>query len=163
MYVPYAVLENLLNFHYDCRKRIYDSVESLTEKEFVTPIAPHWSSAHNVLLHCLRAEMFWIQHGILGGERPRHDTTTYPTLKDVRDLGLAVQEGTRRFAAELDEADFGIERSVQMSDGSTVTFTADQAILHVVLHDVHHRGELVAYLKQLGHEPPMLDLLTRDH
>jgi uncharacterized damage-inducible protein DinB len=35
-----------------------------------------------------------------------------------------------------------------------------QLVLHVVNHGTHHRGQVSAFLRMMGHVPPKLDLVT---
>ena len=41
-------------------------------------------------------------------------------------------------------------------NGMPVEVTAEDVLIHVFEEEVHHRGELIALLWQLGIEPPMM-------
>ena len=38
-------------------------------------------------------------------------------------------------------------------------FTVGKALLHFLTHEIHHRGQVIAMYRQLGHEPPEVDLI----
>ncbi len=160
VYMPLGTLRELLDFHYDRRERLYRRVAGLTPEEFVRPMGVGWSDIRGTLVHCLRAEEFWVQHGILGRDRPRHDPANYPDVASLAQLAQQVRGRTDSFLSSLTESDLLREHSVVLSSGDTVRFAVGRALIHVIAHDAHHRGEVVAMLRIMGHEPPPLDFLA---
>jgi uncharacterized damage-inducible protein DinB len=38
--------------------------------------------------------------------------------------------------------------------GETIKVTAEDVLIHIFKEEIHHRGELIAFLWQMGVEPP---------
>ncbi|MHA1957884.1 MAG: DinB family protein [Candidatus Thorarchaeota archaeon] len=41
----------------------------------------------------------------------------------------------------------------------TVSFTVAKALVHMATHETHHRGLVIGLIRQLGYEPPDVDML----
>ena len=70
-----------------------------------------------------------------------------------------MREETEIYLATLSEADLAREAAITYSDGSETRFTIAKALMHVILHDAHHRGQASTLARQLGYEPPDIDLM----
>lgn len=149
----------MLDFHYARREQLYDFLATVSRDDFVRPMGVGWSDIRGTLVHCLRAEDFWIEHGIQGGERVGHDPGAYPTIDAVMSLAGSVRERTESWFAAVTERELARECTVGSSTGEDVPFVVGDAVFHVVAHDVHHRGEVIAMLRILGYDPPWLDYL----
>ncbi len=159
MQIPLAGIQELLDYHYDRRERTYDFLTTIALEDFVRPVNIGWNSMRGTLMHCLFAEEFWVQHVILRGPRPEIDFRAYPDVPSVRRLGAQVRQRTLAFVGSLTEADLQRTETVTFSSGSTLAFPITKALVHVITHDTHHRGQVMAVARQLGYEPPELDLM----
>jgi len=159
MKIPLSTLNELLAYHYDRRERLYEFLAKLTTAEFARDIKVGWQSIRGLLLHSLEAEVFWVQHVIQRGERPDWSFEAFPDLGAVRAQAGRVRAQTMAFVETLTDSDLERELSVTYSDGSTIRFTLSKAFLHVITHDTHHRAQAQAAARQMGYEPPELDLM----
>jgi uncharacterized damage-inducible protein DinB len=41
----------------------------------------------------------------------------------------------------------------------TVTFTPGKLLMHTITHEFHHKGQIVAMVRQMGYVPPNTDVL----
>jgi uncharacterized damage-inducible protein DinB len=152
-------LQELLDYHYDRRERLYGFLGALAPAEFVQPMHVGWGNIRNTLVHCLEAEDFWVQHVLQKGARPDYAFEQYPDVAAVRRLAAAVRERTLRYVSVLSEEALSRTASVTYSSGTVVEFTVAKLFLHVITHDTHHRGQVAALARQLNYEPPELDLM----
>lgn len=159
MLIPVATLNDLLEYHYSRRERLFDFLSQLTAEEFTRDMNVGLQSIRSTLLHSLETELFWLDHRVRGGERPDWDYRQYPDLGSVRAKAAEVQAATRGWAAGLTEEDLGQLASVRYSSGTAFTYTIAKAFLHVITHDTHHGGQVVALARQLGYTPPEIDLM----
>ncbi|MFZ5817669.1 MAG: DinB family protein [Bacillota bacterium] len=159
MRVPRATLQELLSYHYDRRERLLDFLEQLTPEELTRDVKVGWRSIRGLLCHALEAEAFWVQYAIRKGERPDWDFREFPDVPAIRRLARQVRAETESWLAGLSEEDLDREVSITYSSGTEVRFTVAKALLHVILHDAHHRGQVSALARQMGYEPPEIDLM----
>lgn len=152
-------LAELLDYHYGKRELVYEFLESLPPEAFVKHMNVGWASMRGTLLHCLLTEEYWVQHGLR--HLPHHDVAfeEYPTVGSVRHMAAEVRQRTQAYLATLAEEDLKRPEELCYSSGTRVEFTAAKALMHVILHDAHHRGQVMALARQLGYEPPEIDLM----
>ncbi|MGE5672317.1 MAG: DinB family protein [Mycobacterium leprae] len=154
-----TVRELLTEYHYDRRNRVYDFMTQLRPEEFVRDVHAGWGSIRTTLLHCLEAEEFWVGYAVQQQARPDFDPADYPNVAAIRALADKVRRQTESFVARLTEADMARECAITYSSGTRVTFPMAKMFLHVITHDTHHRGQALVLARQMGYEPPEIDLM----
>ncbi|MFZ5824733.1 MAG: DinB family protein [Bacillota bacterium] len=159
MIVSMATIRELLNYHYDRRERLYRFLEELSPAELTRDVKVGWQSIQGILLHALEAEAFWVQYALQKRERPDWDFGEFPDIPAIRRQAARVREQTEAYLATLSEADLGREAAITYSSGAETRFTIAKALMHVILHDAHHRGQASTLARQLGYEPPEIDLM----
>lgn len=159
MKLPMATLKELLGYHYDRRERLYQFLEQLPPEHLTADLRVGWRDLRGLLLHCLETEVFWIQCGVLQGERPDWDFRQFPDLAAIRQQAARVRDATEGWLAGLTEEDLDRKAAIRYSDGTEVRFTLAKAVMHLILHDAHHRGQVSSLARQLGYEPPEIDLM----
>lgn len=157
--LPKETLRDLLGFHYSRRDMVYAFLDSIRPEDFARPMNVGLGSIRGTLVHCLVAERFWLHR--LRGQQPSMevDYSQLPDVASVRAMAATVRRETEDYVAGLSDADLATEVTTSYSNGAPFSFTVGTALLHVTLHDVHHRGQVMALARQLGYEPPELDLL----
>ncbi|MFC4454883.1 DinB family protein [Deinococcus sonorensis] len=79
------------------------------------------------------------------------------SLEDVLAYWTAVEAQTRSdWPALMDVVASG--RRATPVDDRPETISADEAVWHVMQHEVRHTAQIVQMIRQLGHTPPSLDL-----
>lgn len=159
MYIPIETLQELLAYHYSRREMLYRFLSSLTPEEFVRPMHVGWRDIRSTLVHCLECETFWVEHVLQKKGRPDYDFGRYPDVASVQGLAAEVKESTLSCVSRLTDEAMKGTASNTWSNGTVVEFTVSKLFLHVITHDVHHRGQVLALARQLGYEPPELDML----
>ena len=144
-------------FDYDARHRLLAGVAKLTQEQFLKDMRTGWRSIRNTLVHMMAAEDYWIRM-LSGAESKEYRPEEFPDAASIAQAWREVEDRTRRFLEDLDEERLQEERSVTWGDES-VHFTVAKALMHVATHETHHRGAVVAMIRQLGVQPPVLDLL----
>lgn len=159
MILPKQALQELLDYHYSRRERVYNFLETIKPEEFTHRQETGWGSIRNALVHCLEAEEFWVQTGMRQQPRPDFDFEAYPDVASLRRLAAEVRSRTESYFAALTEADLAGEATITFSSGAGTRSTLAKAFTHVILHDTHHRGQVWALVRALGYEPPEIDLM----
>lgn len=155
-----ATLVELLAFHYDRRDRVLNFLaDTVRPDDVVRPMKAGWSSMRETMLHGMEAEVFWVGYAMQQGEQPNWDYAAYPDVASLKALAASVRADTERFVAALTDADLARDAAITYSSGSTFSFPLSKGFLHMILHDTHHRGQVMLLARQLGYEPPEIDLM----
>lgn len=154
-----ATLRELLDYHYSRRERVCDFLATIPPADLTRDMKTGWSSISATMVHCLESEEYWVQYALQKGKRPAFDYAAYPALEQVRSLAAEVQSRTLAYVAGLTDEDLRSTGSVTFSSGTVMEFTLAKVFVHIITHDVHHRGQVMAMARQQGHSPPELDLL----
>jgi uncharacterized damage-inducible protein DinB len=80
----------------------------------------------------------------------------YGTVEDIRKYMEHVKARTRTYIASLTPKGLLKEYTVRNDLGEIVQVTAEDVLIHVFEEEVHHRGELICLLWQMGIEPPLM-------
>lgn len=86
---------------------------------------------------------------------------------------LSLEEIIARFAQvdslvnellKLYEVDVLIEREIPWREApELLTITPRKLLMHTITHEFHHKGQIVAMLRQMGYEPPNTDVLGTEN
>ena len=160
MLIPKATLLELLEYHYDRRRRVLDFLAAkVTPEDFLRPMKAGWSSMQGILVHAIQCEEFWVHSAMRQGAQPDWDSSQYRDAASVRQLAADVQARTEEFVAGLTDADLAREATMTYFSGYTFSFTLAKGFLHMITHETHHRGQVLLLARQLGYEPPEIDLM----
>jgi uncharacterized damage-inducible protein DinB len=106
-------------------------------------------TVRQVLLHIAQEEGGELQFGItreISKFPPAYPVEAYPTVAAAKALLAKVHEKTSRFLSTASDEQLGEE----IETGWGGTHRLDEMILHIMEHEIHHRGELSLMLGILG-------------
>ena len=69
---------------------------------------------------------------------------------------LEVETRLVQYTSSLNPKDLNAEYSVKNDAGENITVTVEDVLIHIFEEEVHHRGELIGLLWQMGVEPPLM-------
>ena len=120
--------------------------------------AAFFGSIHGTLNHILLIDRYYLDR-LMGRveERLAHDHELAPDLPGLTSAQEAADRRLLDFTLSLSEA--GLEAPVTLSggDGKPIQDPVRAVLLHLFLHQVHHRGQVHALLSETPVEPPQLD------
>jgi len=108
------------------------------------------------LAHIAGAEQFWFSR-LRGDDSPDLDEDALKSVAAIRAAYGPVQERTREFIGSLSPAELTAPRRIDFGDGSGIMPPAG-VLCHVLTHGYHHKGQVVAMCRLLGHPAPETDL-----
>lgn len=119
-----------------------------------------WKSVHATFGHVIYNERVWTE--LLAGRDARHaDATWTYTLEDLTAQHEAAYTDFAAIARDLRDSNRWDDTFTDTLDNPPVEKTYGGGVLHVILHNMHHRAELLHMLSRLGLENlPAEDLLT---
>jgi uncharacterized damage-inducible protein DinB len=116
-----------------------------------TPVEDGWPVGR-IILHISSTANYWLHSGILSSinvYRAGESTlANYPTLQSIKSFLSEEHDRTLDLLTSFDMANW--ERPYPYPDGTQ--FTTSWIFAHVIIHEIHHRGELSLILGILGRE-----------
>lgn len=142
--------------------RIVEACAEVPEAELARDLGGSFPSILAVLGHVTASDWMWMErwHG--------RSPTAFPAHIDTTSLGAlslqwrAIQDRRLEWIHTLDEADLGDIVHYRNTAGVAHERPLSELLFHVVNHSTYHRGQVVVYLRQLGHAAPSTDLIRRE-
>jgi uncharacterized damage-inducible protein DinB len=142
--------------------RFLDAVATLSEEEFRRDLHGSHGGIRGTLVHTYGAELVWLARfqGVSLTSLPGE--ADFPNLGALRERWAALETEWRAWLAALPEG--AGERVIDYRNLKGDPFSARlwPLVQHVTNHGSYHRGQVAAFLRQLGHRPPSTDLVTFD-
>jgi uncharacterized damage-inducible protein DinB len=150
-------IEMMVNHNISCREPILETLEKLTSEDLIKDLGIGKSSLRDILVHLMNAEKYWIS--LLSNARFEHlDPKNFSDISSIRTAWCEIGEKTIDFIKNLQESELLHVRSVVWKKG-TMSFTVGKALIHMATHETHHRGLIVGLIRQMGLEPPDVNML----
>lgn len=144
------------------RQGYFDVLAKIPPEELTRDRGASFPSMLDIVGHSLGGIATWIiRMSALNGEKFKTDHIPEPkTLDDYRTLGTINDGFVDGFFARLQESDLDRTYLVPKhppwwDEDFTTSFRG--TLLHVVEHEIQHRGELNALLWQIDVDPPIMD------
>ena len=155
-----AALRELFDHNYWARDRQLEACSALSEEEFLRPVGGSFASLRDTLAHLLYVEWVWLERW--QGRSPR----SMPNGEDLRDPAAVaarwreVEQGMRAYVAGLTEEDLDRPLTYTNLSGEAWTYPPVQMLLHLLMHQNYHRGQVTMLLRQLGVHAAAVDFLN---
>ena len=136
---------------------LYRAMAGMSDAQFAAARPGFFGSLMRTMNHIYEVDLYYVDALEEGGRgRTVYDRDD---IRDVATLGAAQAAVDGRFAGfcrDLTAADLSRRIATERRHG-TVTERIDALILHLVQHQVHHRGQAHVMLSHAGIDPPQLD------
>ena len=152
----------LARFNQWANERLYDACATLTDTERKRDRKAFFGSIHNTLNHLLVVDRIWV--GRLAGAEPPIKSLDQIIFEDFDALRAARRQEDQRFIQIVDAIPEGrLEETVnyrRMSEPRTPQAKPVHiALITLLNHQTHHRGQVHNMLSQAGVKPPALDII----
>jgi len=131
----------------------------LSAEEFTRDLHSSFPSVRDTLAHIYGAEWIWLErwlgHTPAGLPKP----ADFPDLAAVRARWQKLEADLQAFVAGLDTDKLNAPMEVRTLDGTRYAQPLWQMMQHLVNHGSYHRGQVVTFLRQLGHKATSTDLI----
>jgi uncharacterized damage-inducible protein DinB len=108
-------------------------------------------------IHIFNCEGFWI-HTLRMLPYANRTPEECPAVADVRLLQKEVIQFTRAYLSNLTNQQLNADAELHFSDGDVAVRTPALVLHHVLTHAFHHKGQIVAMCRTLGHSASDTDL-----
>jgi uncharacterized damage-inducible protein DinB len=135
------------------RKTVVQAATLIPKRKLEWRPAQGMYSFGDLLRHMVDTEEFWIQGVLRGrGGSPDRNRKDYPTVAKIfKDWGKIHQKTLATLSRMPASA---LSRKVKIEQDGKVPVS--WLLWHVVEHEVHHRAQIMVYLRLLGVEPPQI-------
>jgi uncharacterized damage-inducible protein DinB len=153
------VLNQLFAYNVWANSRQLEVCRTLSQQQFEQPLGNSFTSIRATLVHLLGAQWVWLER--LSGRSPEGlpDICDFPTLEAIARQWEVIEDSFREHLSGLHEEQLRGRISYVNFQGETWTYPVWLVLLHVVNHQTYHRGQITTLLRQLGIQPPAIDLL----
>lgn len=142
---------------------LYTALGALSPEAYSAPYPSFFGSIPATLNHIYAVDLYYLDALAEGGKgRAVYDREDIHELRDLGQLQAAQDTEFMAFCKGLSEDDLTRTVPTDRPDGMT-SERIDWLILHLVQHQVHHRGQVHAMISQGGGNPPQLDDFYLDH
>ena len=116
-----------------------------------------FATLRNQVIHIFNCEGFWI-HTLQGLPYVDRNPAECPAIADARLMQQEVSRQTEAYLSSLTYQQLNSQAELHFPDGDTAVRTPALILHHVLTHAFHHKGQIVAMCRQLGHPAPDTDM-----
>ncbi|MCJ7422829.1 DinB family protein [Candidatus Bathyarchaeota archaeon] len=147
-------VRELLEYNHIVRRRYFESIARLSWNEFTKNREASFNSIRNIFVHTLGAVDYWLDFLQKENLHSKREFDEYRTFDEVRTYMEHVEKRMRDYLHSLSPEGLEKKYTVTGEDHKAAKITAEDVLIHVFEEEVHHRGELIALLWQMGIDPP---------
>ncbi|HTB97556.1 MAG TPA: DinB family protein [Terracidiphilus sp.] len=137
---------------------VLDHLASLPAGDYTREVAGFgFPTLRAQVVHILNCEGFWV-HTLQQSPFTDEDQAKRPAVSDARELESKVCANTLAYLSGLTDEQLNTETELHFPDGDITTRTPALILHHMLTHAFHHKGQIVAMCRILGHPAPDTDL-----
>jgi uncharacterized damage-inducible protein DinB len=151
-------ITDLIRYNHAVRNLYLDAFSKLSWAEFIASRGLSFDSMLGVFLHLTLVEDRWISYVIPGRfkEWVDPDSNTYKDLESSGKYMRTAKENTESYLAKLSTKELNRQIAVPWGNLPGTKISIETGLIHMVMEDMIHYGELSAALWQMGSEAPYL-------
>lgn len=137
---------------------LFDHLETLPAGDYAQEVNGFgYASIRAQVIHLLGCEIRWVNR-LRQIPNAAWDYTRWPAVSDARTLQREAQTRTLDYFSGLTDEQLNTKTTLHFPDGDTAVRTPALVLHHVFTHAFHHKGQIVAMCRILGHPAPDTDL-----
>lgn len=158
MSLPAATARTHWDYTIWASRKLLDAAAALSEPERTRDFQHADRTVIGTLAHIFAADRVWLGR-IQGNPPPRFLDESEKSVDVLRSEWPRIHEGWTQWLAQ--QTNESLEQPLHYKDlkGNAYQTPLWQVLLHVVNHATHHRGQVSAMLRAMGHTPPGVDLI----
>lgn len=140
-------LKNQFEYNRYAWKRIFNSVEQLSDEEYKLDRGFFWGSIHGMLVHGMAAESVWLSRSMGVSPASLFAPAAFAEFNAVVSMWETVDLELRSLVATCD-----LDKVITYKNtkGDTYNLTQSGIFQHVLFHGMEHRSQLTPVLYELG-------------
>jgi len=147
-------VKELLEYNCVVRHRYFEILAKLPWDEFIKNREASFNSFRNIFVHILGAIDYWLDFLEKKNLHSKKKFDEYRSFSDVRTYMEHVEKRFSDYLQSLSSEGMNKKYAVTGEKHKTTRISTEDVLIHVFEEEVHHRGELIALLWQIGIDPP---------
>ncbi|WP_053364836.1 DinB family protein [Bacillus sp. FJAT-27245] len=145
-------MEALFRYNWKVREEWYRWCEGLTEEELLATRTGGVGGILKTLLHIIDVEWSWIR---IIQDKPdfQEKFEDFNSLQKVRELDAKYRVEIEEFIGFWNLRMENNLHQVTEPDGRLVNLTWGEVMRHIIVHEVHHIGQLSVWAREIGKKP----------
>jgi uncharacterized damage-inducible protein DinB len=149
-----ADIEKLFTFTYYGWRRYEETIRPFGDELLTRPVpGSGWPALRDALVHINWAYVRWLADPLATTDEPVERVTSWDELDAFR---RRVRDHARGYLDSLDDDELSTPRKMNV-DAETLLYSPGEILVHVMLHERQHHGDLNTLLYQLGIEIPIIE------
>ena len=137
---------------------VLDHLSTMPANDYVREVSGFgFRTLREQTIHIFNCEGFWV-HTLRGLRYTDRTPEECPAVTEARLLQNEVGELTHAYLSNLTDQQLNADAELHFSDGDVAVRTPALVLHHVLTHAFHHKGQIVAMCRALGHPAPDTDL-----
>ena len=137
------LIKTFIEYHLDMTRRVWDSIDTITDEQFLADDAYSRGSIRNLMVHLFSTDRRWLT-GIKNAEDVGHlKFEDYTTRAQARTEFDKVAKDLADYASTLTETDLN-------SPNDKIREPRWQILLHIINHGTDHRSTVLQRLHEFG-------------
>ena len=137
------MIKTFIEYHLDMTRRVWDSIDQITDEQFLADDAYSRGSLRNLMVHLASTDRRWLA-GLKNLEDVGHlKFEDYSTRIQAREAFENIVRDLAEYSKTLTEADLN-------SPNDKVLEPRWQVILHIINHGTDHRSTVLQRLHEFG-------------
>lgn len=138
----------------------FEALAGLSEEAWLKDVGGSFGSIRNTASHLVSAQWVWLSRWKGGPPVGLWKPEEYPTYAGLRAKREDVARDRAAFLADQSDATLAAEVKYTTTDGKSWSNPLGELFLHMVNHSTYHRGQLSAFLRNVGAKPPSTDFIV---
>ncbi len=151
-----ANIIDLLKYNEDIRHRYFETLASLSWNELIKNRGASFESFRNIFIHTIGCTDYWLDFLLKEHLRTQGKYEEYTSINQIREYMKHVEMRMKIYLDSLLPSDLEKKYVREVHLSTSIEVTAEDVLIHLFEEEVHHRGELIALLWQIGIEPPLM-------
>lgn len=137
------LIQTFIEYHLDTTRRVWDSIDQITDEQFVTDDAYSRGSIRNLMVHLFSTDRRWLT-GINNAEDVGH-----LNFEDFKTKAVA-REAFEKIAKDLADYISTITAAELNAANEKIIEPRWQILLHMINHGTDHRSTVLQKLHEFG-------------
>ena len=152
-------INQLFNYTEWANNLAMEAAANLSDDNLRLDVGISHESIFGTLLHMAGAEWIWLERWKGTSHSSIWTADDFADIAALRSRWREIEAGRRQLLENLTEERLRQDLSYKNIKGEPFTLPLAEQMQHVVNHATLHRGQVVGMIRQLGLQPPAVDML----